>query len=675
MNASDSPLSPLLSPRHLAVVGAERPGATRARQIAALARATASTAPVVEAAHPNQIGPEAGPLDLVVVDVPPEDVLEVAAAAADRGARALVVVPPLAGVLLLASEDDPDAVDVPAEEALLALCEERGLLLVGPGAAGVMRQGAGEVVAALATSALPPVGHVAACAQAGAEEALLAAACQAGVGLSAFATASPSGVSAIDLIEAFAADAMTRAIVVHADTLGDPEGLPTRVRAVAARKPVVLVLPGARPRLPLEDADTPAAPALARLDDVVRSLGVHRAASPRDALRLADALARGPTPNGPRVAVVANSAGAAALAAAATRAQGMTLAALPPETSRAIASEVHVHARVDNPVDLRPDASLRHLGVTLDALASAPTVDAILVAWGLPVEASPDDAATWRALVEGRERPTVVASAWGAGAAGSPEEAAAALAALVRAPTLRAHAAAPAVEVSVQAPLAQAVVIGARLTDRTHLQPDELDRILTAYGLPTGRRITVASPHAARRAGAELGYPVALSVATHAVAAAPRQAPHHPAQRPVVLPLTDGDALEAALLRLWDDVCGEDPHAAFTVRPVPPSARTFVAGARLDPRFGPLVHLAHDDPDAPPARAACAPLSQRAAMRLTAPFALGQARARVADVLVRLGQLVVDFPELSLFRLSPLLVAADGTVAVAQAEARVAFRD
>lgn len=614
----------LFAPRRVAVIGRDGHGSTSAARVAARladARAAApDAAPDTASGAPaaNEDAP-----DLVVIAGDPRDSLGAARAWLDRGARALVVV----GDPRLASDDDrdagDDAPDTSPDAALARACAERGALLVGPRSGGVAAPARGlaaldhDVPVRLGGLALATTGP-----------SLFAAALRAAdahaVGLhEAIDLGGARGVDAAALVRRWARDPSARVIALSG--LPSGPGLATAIRDATRHKPVLVCGPDA--------------PLLATCGATAAATDDHLAA-------LAAALGRAEPPplaarRPARVAVLTTDAACGALAAAALTSHGLALARPSATTCAHIASEVHARADVGHPVDLLAVATPRHVRVAVDALAADDDVDAILV--------TPPDA--------GGDLPTdiggkpLVHAAPRVGA-----EALATLAALARRrPALpsdpdTAPPEAPDADATapVRAPLAQAILVAAHLTRRDRLAPDELRRALAAYGIAAAPAITVANPHAARRAAGQLGYPVDVVL----------RAADSPPIRAAALPT--GDAVEAAIIRLFGEAASADPRLAFEIAPTAPRDAVNLAFA-AHARLGHTLALTHDGrravtllPVAPPVDDAPSPLDDpgvravatRAARlvtdlpevaRLDLTIATGPAGARVVD-----GALILD---------------------------------
>ncbi|MCL4292974.1 MAG: acetate--CoA ligase family protein [Acidimicrobiia bacterium] len=108
--------------------------------------------------------------------------------------------------------------------------------------------------------------------------------------------------------------------------------------------------------------------------------------------------------------------------------------------------------------------------------------------------------------------------------------------------------------------------------------------LLSGYGVPLLRELTVATPAEAVRAAGELGYPVVVKLCGAGLA--------HKTERGLVrLGLTGPAAVEAAATELLAAAGPDDGEVGLLVAPMARGARELIAGAHRDPQFGPCVML------------------------------------------------------------------------------------
>ncbi|MER5428109.1 GNAT family N-acetyltransferase [Streptomyces sp. NPDC002588] len=401
-------LRPLLEPRSVAVIGANREPLTIGHEIVAnLLRGGFEGAVLPVNPRAERIaGVQAygsvrdlpGPPDLAVVAVRAEAVPDVVRQCAEVGAKAVVVVSTGFG--------EAGAEGRARERELARFARASGMRLVGPNCMGVVNTTAAARLAATFSPALPAPGRVAMSSQSGPLGlAVLDFARRLRLGFSGFVSVGHAvDVSTDELLQWWEGDAGTSVILLHVETFGDPRRFARVARRIAPRKPIVAVHPG--------PADS-AAGSLFAQSGVIRTRGLQ------ELFDVALLLAHQPPPPGDRVAVITNAGGPAALTVGACEASGLRVPALGEATRRTLRSALAPHAEVSNPVDLTPTATAAHYRRALDAVLDDDGIDAAVVLFMPPLADKPDEvaAAILDAAAGRPEKPVVTSFLGGAGVA------------------------------------------------------------------------------------------------------------------------------------------------------------------------------------------------------------------------------------------------------------------
>ena len=323
-------LRPILAPASVAVVGASNEPGSRggdlfANLIAGGFRGAAvpvnrSGGAVHSVRAARSLSELAEPPELVVVAVPDEEVLDVAAEAARVGARAMLVVSRLAGG---AGQDSG------RQRQLLEIVRSAGLRMVGPGALGVLNNDTSVSLRGTFAGAPVPAGRLAISSQSGAIGiALLGDAAGRRLGLSSFASlGGRADVSTNDLLEYWEEDKATAAVILYVETFGNPEHFGRIARRVARRKPI-LAIKGRRAPGPEAGAGSHTAAALrgdALVDALLLQAGVMRFHSGGELFDTAEFFETQPLPLGHRIGIVSSSRGVATLAVDACGSRGLAV--------------------------------------------------------------------------------------------------------------------------------------------------------------------------------------------------------------------------------------------------------------------------------------------------------------------------------------------------------------
>ncbi len=693
----------LLTPGSVAVIGASREpggvGQTVLRNLLA-ADFTGPVYPVhreVRAvagvrAYPSVTAID-GEVDLAVVAVPAESVLDVVKECAEKGVHGLVVVSSGFG--------ETGSRGRARQDELARIARSYGLRVVGPNCLGIANTDPAVKLNATLAATVPGRGRVGFFSQSGAlGTALLQRVKQRGMGISSFVSAgNRADVSGNDLLQYWEEDDATEVILLYLESLGNPRKFTRLARRIARTKPIVVVKSGGTP-------SGHSAEELGLPDSAVSSLfeqaGLIRVADLIELFDVGQLLAYQPLPAGPRVALVTNSDALGLLAADACVAAG--LAPRPP-------------------ANLGPAAGPDEFGTALAAELASPEVDAAVVIYMPPI---PGDAAgiadRLMEVSRGSAKP-VLATFQGhlgmhpclqtgaAPARGSipsyaaPEEAVRALSHAVRYAAWRARPAVPPADLEdIDTPRARALV------HRTLTPPPQ-----EAPGTPADEAAAApAVPDAVPDAGAfaEAGPPVladaaellacyGLSVWPAEVAGSPDEAVAA-AERlgwPVVLKLADPRAARrAGTVRLGLSTAESVRHAYAELarqfgdatelavqRMAPQPAVPTVVTVVEDPAFGPVVSFGLGEVTARlllDQGFRLAPLTRDDAAGLVrsvraAPLLFGEygyppvAVDALEDLLVRVGRLAHDLPELARLDLDQVLVGESGVIVLG---ARVTLR-
>jgi len=411
-------LHPLFRPRSVAVIGASRDTSSIGYRILDGLMQGGFRGPVY-AVNPSATHVHSLPAyssareipkgtDLAIVAIPREAVLAAVDDCAVAGVRALVVV--AAG--FLESYSGGRAL----QEKLLERVRGHGMRLVGPNSMGVANTDPDIQLNASVSPVLPPRGNVAMSSQSGVlGMAMLALAGQRHVGVSTFiSVGNKADISGNDLLQYWHGDDATRVILLYLESFGNPRRFARIARAVSQVKPIVVVTPGRR-AAPQQTAGSGASgilPGDAPIEALFRQTGVIRADTLDEMFDLAAALDRQPLPAGRRVAVLSDGSGPGLLCAGACEAARLTVSPLSEATLARLSAFLPPETSLGNPLELVFSPSAEPYRQALEALLTAPEVDAV-IAIHTPLDAT-GSAAIAEAIRQG------VSAARAAGCDGKP---------------------------------------------------------------------------------------------------------------------------------------------------------------------------------------------------------------------------------------------------------------
>src|SRR5690606_12241201 len=625
--------------------------------------------------------------ELVVVTTPAETVPGVIAQAVEVGARAAVVVTAGLG-------QGPGSL----LENLRNEARPHGLRIVGPNCLGVMAPHAGLNASFAARSPIP--GDLALISQSGAIAA----------GLVEWGAARSIGFSAVvslgdavdvdfgDLLDWFARDPRTRAILLYIESIRDARKFMSAARAAARSKPVVVIKSGRHEQGARAAATHTGALAGADAvyDAAFRRAGLLRVHAMDELFAAAETLGHLRAAPGRRLAILTNGGGIGVLAVDRLVDLGGTLATLDPETVRRLDAALPPTWSRSNPVDIVGDADAARYGAALAALLDDPGNDAVLV-MNVPtaLSSSIEAARAVASVLSRRPRPGAGNPVFGVWLGGGDE----ALQALDRAgvPTYATESAAvrgytylvrhrEAQQALMETPpslpedfvvdtaAAQALVARALEQGRDWLDPLEVVALLGAYGIPVTPAWRAADADAAVQAARpllEAGQLVALKILSPDIV-------HKSDVDGVRLNLSSEAAVREAAASILARARELRPQARIegvTVHPMVAraKARELIAGLADDPTFGPVVVFGRggtaveviDDKALalPPLDLGLAHdlISRTRVSRILKAYRdvpAADERA-VALVLVKLAQLAADVPQIRELDINPLLADRD----------------
>lgn len=472
-----------------------------------------------------------------------------------------------------------------------------------------------------------------------------------------------------------ARDPGTGAILLDIRTIRSRRAFLSAARAAARLRPVVAIRAGSRLSDPTGHSDLV-------FNAALRRAGVIRVERLADLLAAAETLTRARPLRTETVAIVTNAIGPGQLAADAALTLNIPLAPLTAVTRTVLAMSLPptpsdlglIWTGADQPIRLAEAASL---------LSGTPEVGGVVVVMAPTGPADPAAIAALSASFVSLKIPMLAAVLGETTAAlhrkaladagipvfATPEQAMRGFGQLLE--QRRARAAARELPDSAVLTLApdqaavRAVLDGVRAADRTGLLQHEALAVLDAYGVRTVPYASAPDAAAAATAAAALGFPAVLKLAriVRPLARGPGG---------VALDLADGAAVLAAGPRL-ELRRGNQPPGFLVQRQIG-RAREVRITVQDDLLFGPAIGFGQggsaadllDDiaVDLPPLNLALAAslIGRTRAARTLAELHEQPAAdtAGIADALVRVSQLIVDFPEIAAIDINPLFADPDG---------------
>ena len=308
--------------------------------------------------------------ELVVITAPAREVPDIIEQAGRRGSAGALIVSAGLG-------HGPGSL----HEAANAAARKYGMRLIGPNCLGIMMPGV-SLNASFAAH-MPAAGNLALISQSGAIAAgMVDWAAQRGVGFSGIVTIGDQiDVDIGDLLDYFAMDRKTRAILLYIEAIKDARKFMSAARAAARVKPVVVVKSG-RMAQGAKAAATHTgalAGADAVYDAAFRRAGVLRVSDLRELFDCAETLGRVESPTGKRLAILTNGGGIGVLAVDRLVELGGIPAPISVDTRKKLDDVLPPTWSGANPVDIVGDADASRYAAALEVLLADPDNDAVLV--------------------------------------------------------------------------------------------------------------------------------------------------------------------------------------------------------------------------------------------------------------------------------------------------------
>ena len=616
------------------------------------------------------VGDVEGPVDLAVVVVPAAEVPAVIEQCGEKGVKAVIVIS--AGF----AESGPEGAALSA--ASLRAARRFGIRLLGPNCLGVINTDPDVRLHATFATLNPRRGPVALLSESGTiGGALLDRIGDAGLGASSFAAiGNRADVSANDLLQYWADDERTQIVLLYLESFGNARKFVRIARELSRAKPIVAVQSGGAARAyPSDDAGALPAETLHALVD---QTGIIRVDTLAQQLAVARVLACQPLPEGDRVALVGNGGGSLALAADACVDAGLAPATLGPGVAEALGGGAGSAARLRaSTVDLGFEAVGDDVARAVRAVLDDDGVDSVLVVCAPAPRQSTDDlvaaVARARAAAPGK---TLVACVFGAhprvirpeGTAevpvfDFPDDAAYALGRVTRYAAWRRQPEGTAVVPDgATSDAARRVLVDALGSGPTLLPTGPAAEVLGSAGLPMVASIVATDPDAAAEAARRVGYPVAVKTAGRTRLAKTEAGG-------LALDVQDEADLRSTLDRMDRALGG----AAWpvVVQPMATPGVDAAVGVATNPLVGPVLTLGPGGvaTAVTAAHAHVLPLSDLDARRVVAGSPLVDLLdpggcAALEDLLLRVGALVDEVPEIVGLELNPVLVSAEGAAIV-----------
>ena len=491
-----------------------------------------------------------------------------------------------------------------------------------------------------------------------------------------------------EIIDYLGQDEGTRVIVTYVEGLRDPANFMQTVRQVAAAKPILAMKAGRTKEgakaaashtggLAKEDLAT---------DLIFKKAGVVTFLDEGELIQAAAAFATQPIPKGNRVGIITNTGGPAVIATDILVGAGCRLPPLSEKTEALLKETLYPEASVKNPIDVLATGTAAHYRACMDAMMADEAFDCVFINFVTPFFVDNESIAREIVDVSRQGKKPIVCNLmtdrrqWtevvrilqdgGVPCFSLPGEAARAMAAMVRYHTIRSRNIGAVKSFGdVDKGKGKAILAKAEQNGRINLSADAVYGILDAYGIPVADWQMAANSAEAIKAAETIGFPVVVKAdATDVV--------HKSDMGAVVVNVTDSQAVRAAVERMQQKLAVEGLR--FLVQKYLPGGLEVIMGAKVEAGLGHLIMFGLGGIYVEVMKDVVfnlSPVTDAEAQEMLssikgAPLLKGVRgqkgvdQGRLAEIILRLSQMVSDLPAIKEMDLNPVMAFEDAAVVV-----------
>lgn len=596
-----------------------------------------------------------------------------------------------ASIIVSAGFKEVDEAGAKLEEQIQEIGRHHGIRIIGPNCLGIMSLTEQNLMNLTFLKITPKYGEIALVSQSGAIcAATVEDAMAQGIGFSkVISMGNKVDMDENDILELLEEDPSTKVILMYLEDIHDGRRFMNIAKRITLekRKPIIVLKSGRTPEG--AKAAMSHTGALMGSDEIYESVfkqsGVIRVDTMQELFELSTAFSKQPLPvNDKGVVIVSNAGGPAIISTDSCSKYGIQMADIS-NSKDTISKIIPPHGSSKNPVDIVGDADFNRFEKVLQEVLSNPNVGSV-VTMCTPsatldynelartiIRTSKDTGKTMLAalmgLAEGLENKQILSEG------GVPhfmyaEPAIRALESMYRFSKWLNIKNDYIKTFSVDKDKVRDILSDVKRQGRSNLLEDEGYEVLKAYGFPVPKSILVNNENDAISASNNIGYPVVMKISSKDVI-------HKSDAGGVKVGLKNDDDVRNAFNLILHSVKTHYPDASINgilVQEMITNSRETILGSKQDKLFGALlmfglggiyVEILKD------VNFRLAPISESEAKVMVESIKtiglLKGARGEkpsdlssIVDCLLRLSQLVIDFPEIEEFDINPLLVLEEG---------------
>jgi acetyltransferase len=582
------------------------------------------------------------------------------------------------------------------QKDFLARAKKYGIRILGPNCQGIINTDPTLKAYCNFTFTKPEPGFISIVAQSGGVGELIHQGfSQMGIGTRIYASnGNASDVSITDILEYFGSDEGTRVIALYVESLSDTKRFMEVARKVSAEKTILAMKAGRTAEG--AKASSSHTGGLAKTDIAIElifeKLGILTFRDEGELCQAASAFAAQPIPAGNRVGIITNTGGPAVIATDVLVDAGMQIPTLSEKSIQELKGKLYPESAFSNPVDVLATADGGHFRAAMDVMMAEDQIDSLYINFVTPFFVDTEKIAHQIAEVNKLGKKPIVCNLmtdlrqWmgtvdilksgGVPCYGFPGTAARALAALSRYGALRSRSIGePGRFTDVDAVAVASILKKAVEAGRSLLSAGEVYPILDAYRIPCAAWKMADTAAEAEAAADAIGYPVVVKADAASVV-------HKSDVGGVAVNLQTREAVQEAISTMAAKI--DVPDLKFLIQAYRPGGREVIVGAKAEPGLGHLIMFGLGGIYVEVLKDVSfkiTPVTEVEAGEMLAALKTsalldgvrGQAgidKSGMIDVILRLSQLVSDFPQILEMDLNPVMAFSDKIVAV---DARIAI--
>jgi len=643
-------------------------------------------------AYPNLIDIDED-IDLLIYIIPPQFILSTLDDCKKKNIGSVIVIS--------AGFKETGLTGAKIEREMLKRAKELNIHILGPNCLGLIDTSSN--LNATFAPGMPAKGTIAFFSQSGALcIAILDWALGEGIGFSKFISlGNKADLNEIDFMRFLAEDESTKVILGYLEGIEDGRTFIQVAREVSKKKPIIITKSGGTAAG--AKAASSHTGSLAGSERSIRAAfqqaGIIRADTVSELFDYALAFACQPIPKGSHIAILTNSGGPGIMAADAVERYKLSLASFSKETQDGLRSFLPTIASIYNPVDIIGDASADRYYKSLELILNDPNVDGVLVILTPTAVIDIKETAEKVSNLSSKNGKPVLTSFMGKVSVEKgikilqskkipnynyPESAIKAFRIMSDYQNWLNAPAPSYLTFKTKRKKVETILAKARKKNLLNLGEQEAREIISSYGFKVPKSILTLTSKEAITAAEQIGYPLVMKIVSPDIL-------HKTDVGGVRVGIENAHQVEEAFLEITSKSKHYLPRATIlgvSIQEMVVGGKEVILGVTKDPQFGHLIMFGLGGIYIEVLKDVSfriAPLSLKEADEMireinSFPLLRGVRGERATDIsslrecLLRLSQLVTDFPDIIELDINPLLVKAEGEGAVA-ADTRITLEE